>query len=299
MGIMSVRNLAVGNSVGEQMESSRAIPPFRCYEIEKTKLHKEWQIWKRSLEYYFEAEDITDQKRKRAKLLHLGGPQLQAVFQSLPNSEKFAVVSLEKAYYSVAIQAFDDFFQPGRQDVLERHILRKMKQQDGERFIDFVIRIRQQINECGVDKYEPEICKILSDIMLTDIIVEGCVSDELRKQILQKDRSVEEIEEIGKSLEGIQKQLKDLASSREEPKLYERVYGIQAKRRYQPSKQNRARDFQSKFKNPEIKCFKCGLFGHFSTDARCSAKGKLCNRCKKSGHFEARCRMQLGAPLWK
>ncbi|XP_055631725.1 uncharacterized protein LOC129771752 isoform X2 [Toxorhynchites rutilus septentrionalis] len=257
-----------------QMDSSRVIPSFRCNEIEKTKLHKEWQIWIRSLDYYFEAEDITD----------LGGSQLQAIFQSLPDSEKFAMVSLEKAYYDVAIQALDDFFQPGRQDVLERHNLRRMKQQEGERFAEFVIRIRQQISECGVDKYEQSVCKILTDIMLTDTIIEGCISDELRKQILQKDRSIEEIEEIGKSLE-------DFGSNREEFRQHERVYGIQTKRRYQPLKQKE--DFLQKFKNPEMNCFQCGLFGHISSDTRCPARGKWCKRCKKIGHFEARCRMQV------
>ncbi|XP_062540759.1 uncharacterized protein LOC134208830 [Armigeres subalbatus] len=129
--------------------------------------------------------------------------------------------------------------------------------------------------------------------MLTDTIVEGCTSDELRKQILQKDRSVEEIEEIGKSLEGVQKQLKDFGSTREDYKQHERVYNIQAKRRYQPSKPKV--EFQTKIKTPEMKCFKCGFFGHISTDTRCPARGKLCNRCKKIGHFEAKCRMQIRA----
>ncbi|XP_055645562.1 uncharacterized protein K02A2.6-like [Toxorhynchites rutilus septentrionalis] len=166
-----------------------------------------------------------------------------------------------------------------------------MKQQEGERFAEFVIRIRQQISECGVDKYEQSVCKILTDIMLTDTIIEGYISDELRKQILQKDRSVEEIEEIGKSLEGVQKQMKDFGSNREEFRQHERVYGIQTKRRYQPLKQKE--DFLQKFKNPEMNCFKCGLFGHISSDTRCPARGKWCKRCKKIGHFEARCRMQV------
>ncbi|XP_062701836.1 uncharacterized protein LOC109416329 [Aedes albopictus] len=284
------------------MDLTRAIPPFRCNDIEKTKLHKEWQVWKRSLEYYFEAEDITDQKRRRAKLLHLGGPQLQALFQSLPNSEKFPVVSIEKAYYDVAVQAFDEFFQPGRQDVLERHNLRRMKQQEGERFAEFVIRIRQQINECGVDKYESNVCKVLTDIMLTDTIVEGCRSDELRRQILQKDRTVEEIEEIGKSLEGVQKQMKDFGSGRDELRQNERVYGVQSKRQHPPIKSRLGGfpDFQPKVNHSEARCFKCGLFGHISTDSRCPARGKPCKRCKRVGHFEARCRRpSSGKFSWK
>lgn len=105
------------------MSDSRPIAQFRCNDIEKGKLHKEWEVWKKSLECYFEAEDITDQKKKRAKLLHLGGPHLQSLFQSLPDSAKFSYVTPEKQYYDVAVLAFDHFFKPGRQDVLERHKL--------------------------------------------------------------------------------------------------------------------------------------------------------------------------------
>lgn len=273
------------------MDLPRLIPPFRCNEIEKTKLHKEWEVWKRSLEYYFEAEDIIEQKKKRAKLLHLGGPQLQTLFQSLPDSEKFASVAVEKQYYDVAIQAFDDFFQPGRQDVLERHHLRRMKQQEGERFAEFVIRIRQQISECGVEKYGPEVRTVLTAIMLTDTIVEGCLSEELRKQILQKDRSIEEIEAIGKSLEGVQKQMKDFGVTRGEIKYGDRVFGIQTKTKRSPQTFPTSNP-SSKLKKPEVKCFKCGFFGHISTDFKCPARGRVCKRCKRSGHFESRCRQQ-------
>lgn len=115
------------------MEDSRPVPQFRCDDIEKGKLNKEWRIWKGALECFFDAYDVVDQKKKRAKLLHLGGPQLQRVFQNLPDREKFPLVSTEKKWYDVAISALDGFFQPCKQDCLERHRLRKMKQKEGER----------------------------------------------------------------------------------------------------------------------------------------------------------------------
>lgn len=273
------------------MEQSRVVPPFRCNDVDKGKLHREWVIWKRSLECYFESEDIIDQKKKRSKLLHFGGPQLQALFQNLPDVEKFTYVTPEKQYYDVAIQAFDAFFQPGRQDVLERHKLRRLKQLQGERFAEFVVRVRQQIGECGFEKYPEKVRAILSDIMLVDTIAEGCRSEELRKRILQKDRSVEEIEEIGKSLEGVEQQIKDFATVREEEHGGGRVYKIQTHKqiKYTPATSSVDR---SRTSNDQLKCFKCGFSGHISSEAKCPARGKMCNHCKRLGHFESQCRIR-------
>ncbi|XP_055622741.1 uncharacterized protein K02A2.6-like [Toxorhynchites rutilus septentrionalis] len=166
-----------------------------------------------------------------------------------------------------------------------------MKQMEGERFAEFIIRIRQQIGECGVDRYDPEVREILTDIMLVDTIVE----EELRKQIFQKDRTVEEIEQIGRSLEGVLKQLKDFGAIREEVKYGERVFDIhhaKRKSRYQQTKPNNSVESRLKSKSADLKCFKCGFYGHISTDSRCPARGKWCKRCKKMGHFESRCRWQ-------
>lgn len=273
------------------MEQSRVLPPFRCNDVDKGKLHREWVIWKRSLECYFESEDIIDQKKKRSKLLHFGGPQLQALFQNLPDAEKFSYVTPEKQYYDVAIQAFDAFFQPGRQDVLERHKLRRLKQLQGERFAEFIVRVRQQIGECGFEKYPEKVRCILSDIMLIDTIAEGCRSEELRKRILQKDRSVEEIEEIGKSLEEVEQQIKDFTMVREEEHERGRVYKIQThkQRKYTPASSNAA---YARMNKDHLKCFKCGFSGHISSEAKCPARGKICNHCKRLGHFESQCRIR-------
>lgn len=139
----------------------RAIPPFCCEQIERSRLAREWKSWKCGLECYFEAHGVQDQKIMRAKLLYLGGPQLQRVFANLPDTEKFPLVSLEKHWYDLAVEKLDDFFKPVRQDTLERHRLREMRQKKDERFAQFVLRLRQQVSECGFDKYSTEISKVL------------------------------------------------------------------------------------------------------------------------------------------
>lgn len=123
------------------MDASRPLPQFRCEDIEKSRLHHEWRDWKSALERYFEANDIIDQFRKRAKLLYLGGPQLDKVFTNLPEGSKFPLVATEKKYYDVAVSALDSYFQPVRQDVLERHRLRQMRQLPGEKFAHYMVAL--------------------------------------------------------------------------------------------------------------------------------------------------------------
>lgn len=102
-----------------QIDEARQIPPFRCEEIGKNQLTKEWKSWKSALEIYFEAYDITDQKKMRAKLLHFGGKQLQQVYESLPDVDKLPLISTKPNWYDVAVSKLDDFFEPGRQYILE------------------------------------------------------------------------------------------------------------------------------------------------------------------------------------
>ena len=198
-----------------QMEETRQIPPFRYEMIEKGKISREWETWKWSLECYFEAFDITDQKIKRAKLLHLGGVELQRIFRSLPDHDKKPLVTLDPKVYDLAIQLLDSYFQAGRQDVIERRKLRMLKQDLNEKFSHYIIRLRQQCMNCGFEKYPTEVCDILREIYLIDVVVENCRSDELRKAILKRDRTLKEIEEIAAAIEGTEQQLRELKGNNE------------------------------------------------------------------------------------
>ncbi|XP_055551370.1 uncharacterized protein LOC129733850 [Wyeomyia smithii] len=192
------------------MDNSRPVQQFRCEDIAKSRLHHEWRDWKSSLERYFEANDIDDQFKKRAKLLYLGGPQLDKVSCNLPEASNFPVIATKKQYYDVAISALDNYFQPTRQDILERHRLRQTRQLPEESFAHYMVRLRQQAAYCGFEKYSESTRRVLMDLMITDVIVEGCQSNELRRRLLQKDRTLDEIVEIANSLEGVDSQLNDL-----------------------------------------------------------------------------------------
>ncbi|XP_055584696.1 uncharacterized protein LOC129737560 [Uranotaenia lowii] len=287
-------------SQGTKMDESRPLPMFRCEQIENNKLAKEWREWKDSLEFYFDSYQITDQKIKRSKMLHFGGPQLQKVYKSLEGTEDFPLVMLEKPWYDTAISRLDAYFKPRRQDVLERHKLRTMRQGNNESFAHYVLRLRQQLMDCGLEKYSKEVRIVLEEIMLIDVIVEGCNLPELRRKILEKDQSLSDIEAMGTSLESVRHQEKEFKVGTNngevghasvckvgtwKPKVERQQGRIMRKITLGPRKiaGNEA----------EVICYSCGRHGHISTAPSCPARDLPCRRCQKVGHFEKVCRKRV------
>lgn len=262
------------------MQDSRPVPAFRCDQIESGKLAKEWKIWKTALECYFAAYDVTDQYAKRAKLLHLGGPALQVVFNNLKDHDHVPLVTLEPRWYDSAVEKLDEFFEPRHQNTSERRKLRLLKQKQGERFADFVIRLKQQVSQCGFEKYGTEVSHILSDIYMIDAVVEGCSSNEVRRRVLLMDLSFPEIEALGIAQESVDQQIAEMAIGQPP----EKVFRIEQQGRFRGKSTGRTA------KPTEKSCFNCGRLGHFAASPVCSARGKQCRNCKCYGHFEKLCR---------
>lgn len=96
---------------------------------------------------------------------------MQKVFRSPEGIEDFLVVLLEKPWYSKAVECLDAFFKPRGQEFLERHKFRNMKQGMHERFSQFLLRLRQQLAECSLEKYPAKVRTAIEEIMLTGVIV--------------------------------------------------------------------------------------------------------------------------------
>ncbi|XP_055605879.1 uncharacterized protein K02A2.6-like [Uranotaenia lowii] len=220
----------------------------------------------------------------KAKLLHLGCVELQRVFRSLPGHDKVPLVAVDPRVYDLAVELLDGYFQAGRQYVIERRKLRQMKRRE------------------GFEKHSGEVSEILKEIYLIDVVVENCRSDELRRSILKKDRSLSEIEEIAASIEDTEIQMLNLKGPAvvQERAAYE-IGNVQSgKRSFQhtvyrrgdarnnPLKRQSAVDNFANQNNQS--CFACGEQGHFAKSTNCPARGRPCRRCKQLGHYEKMCR---------
>ncbi|XP_022827954.1 uncharacterized protein LOC111357464 isoform X5 [Spodoptera litura] len=237
------------------------IPPMESLDCEgePASIGLRWEKWKRGLELYLTATNVTTAEAKKATLLHMGGLSLQEIYYNLPDIHDESGDAFE-----VAVKKLDKYFSPKQSRVYERHLFRLIKQEVGERFDKFLVRLRHQCSKCKFTS---------PDDHLIDQITEKCESIELRKKILTMgdDVTLDKIISEANSLETVHRQLNNFDS-------------------IAPNKQlsiNQVGSVQKKTNHPA--CSRCGG-GHPSDSKHCSALNKKCLKCGFVGHFRNYCR---------
>lgn len=168
------------------------IKPFLCDSIDKALIRGDWEKWLRSLELYLASEDITSVLKKRNKLLHLGGTQLQEVAYSLPGAIEPFNEEAGNDVFKTLVDKLSEYFSPKQNSTFERHVFRTLKREEGENFNKFVLKIRQQAKRCSFGKTEIE----ATEINMKDKIIDSWASLDLKKKLLEKERTLVEIIEL-------------------------------------------------------------------------------------------------------
>lgn len=257
------------------------IKPFDVT-TDTSQLPTEWEVWKLDLESFFVAQGIEKQSDKRAQLAYLGGPGLQGLIRHLPGIDQVPHVAIDPPYYDVAIRCLDEYFEPFRRKTYERHLFHQITQQSGERFTDFIMRLRKQIARCN---YDP----VVVDELIADRIAQGCISEELRTKLLQKDRTLDEVISLGTSMAESYHQSKKL--SRPIERQEQNVYTV-SNRSFRNTAQSfkRQSGYQPRHQpNNRFICYGCGRRGHTHGSNECPAKQTKCAACGKIGHWAKRC----------
>ena len=87
------------------------------------KIAQTWDKWKKSFQYFLDASGITNDKRKKAMLLHMAGPETQEVFDTLiPANDT----------YDKALEALTSHFSVKKNVPFERNVFHQTKQKAGE-----------------------------------------------------------------------------------------------------------------------------------------------------------------------
>lgn len=248
------------------------LEPFNC-DGETSSIGIKWEKWKRAFEIYLEAANITDGRKKRATLLHVGGLGIQEIYYNLPGAH----ITPEGEHditdvYKVAIEKLDAYFSPKQSKTYERHLFRLMRQEEGEKFEKFLVRLRNQAEKCKFSNVEEN---------LIDQIAEKCSSADLRKKILASGDAItlDSITNEANALESVSRQMEEFSGgkpSMEINKIFAR---------------SRKSDFPKNTGQQKV-CFRCGATNHLA--ANCPAIDLICKKCGYRGHLYKQCKTKAG-----
>lgn len=173
---------------------TQPLPPFKCDELsfDKATIRKEWEKWIRAFEIYTEAEGITNLLKKRSKLLFLGGAQLQDVAFTIPGAMVEFDADLRNDVYTPLVQKLTAHFSPKQNSTFERHIFRSTKPGEGESFDKFLLKVRQSATRCNFGTTAHE----ATEINIKDKIIDAWASKDLKKKLLEKERSLKDVIEL-------------------------------------------------------------------------------------------------------
>ena len=105
----------------------------------------------RGFSYYLGAAGITQGAQKKSLLLHIAGPDVQELFDTLT----VAAPSETEDVFDVALAALTKYFAPKANVAFERHVLRQTAQGPDESVDDFCTRLKGLASTCEFD-YEME-----------------------------------------------------------------------------------------------------------------------------------------------
>ena len=203
---------------------------------------------------------ITDDQRKKALLLHYGGEDLDDIFQTLKP---------EKEDYKFAKAALDAYFTPKQNTIYETIVFTRTKQESNEAVDQYCTRLRQLASKCDFADDEREI---------KTQIIEGCLSSQLRRKALEKDKKRDELLELARFISLTESRVSEVETTAASPAPVNRVQ----------SNMNRKPNVPVRNVRPgQTTCYHCGETYPHKYD--CPAKGKECNTCGKLNHFAQVC----------
>ena len=233
---------------------------------------EDWSEYTERLTFYFAANGITTDAKKRAVLLSCCGP---ATFR-LSLRSLVLPVSLDEISFENLVKKMKEHREPQPSVIVRRFQFNTRKQQAGETVAEYVAALRKAAEFCDYGDSLSE--------MLRDRLVCGITDTSVQKRLLaEKDLTLDKAVSLAQSVEIAEKGAKDLKSPAEgSAELYKLARGAMS------GSENKSRE--AKYKYPPV-CFRCSG-RHLATN--CRFVSEICHSCGKQGHIARVCRSAPG-----
>ena len=196
----------------------------------------EWKRWLRSFQLYADGKglilvpDKDDKIQRRALLLHCAGPDVQDIFDILPDTGG-------AKDYQKAEDALTRHFVVQVNIPYERHLFREMVQADGETIDQFAVRLRRKAQQCDYGEQ--------MEAQIRDQIISRCWSDELRRKLLKgQTLTLQNLQDIARNYEAVKRQTKSMSRSNDSVNRLRDDPANRNKRYYDRTGNSRSGNFQ-------------------------------------------------------
>ena len=225
-----------------------------------------FEEWTEILEEWCVANDVTEDKKKRAVLLTNLGAKAYHTLRALMQPDKPNTKS-----YKICKSTLQEHFSPAPSEIVLRYRFHVRGQKPGESISDFVAQLRHLSDGCNFDDLSKA---------LRDRLVVGCQNPAIQRRLLsEKDLTFEKALSTATAMEMASKDVEDIQKMAHPDskvnKLHFKYHGRRGQQQQQPPR-----------KSAQTKCWRCGG-AHDPTS--CSFKNSQCYKCKYTGHTKSQC----------
>ncbi|KAJ8299252.1 hypothetical protein KUTeg_023312, partial [Tegillarca granosa] len=144
-----------------------------------------WDKWVSRLELLFDGMKLTDDKQKRALLLHYAGDRVFDIYETQKGDSQ--------AKYEETVNVLKNYFAPRKNIQMEIYKFRNYKQASGQSLDEFVTELRRLARSCDFHDAEKEILST---------VIQNCRSNRLRRRALREtDKTLNDILTVGRTIE--------------------------------------------------------------------------------------------------
>ena len=236
----------------------------------------DWSSYKERLEFYFEANNISEEEKKRAVFFSVVGSETYELVRGLiaPRKPKELV-------YDNIVKELDTHFTPSVNVIVERFKFYDFEKPQNQSVKEYIAKLRELARTCRLGKSATDTAlspqQVLEENLRDKFIWEMKKNTRIQQRLLaEHDLTFDKATEIALSMELALQGVQMVSGSTH---VRQEVYKVSNQK---PKK------FQPKQPHKLIKpCFRCGSSGH--NPAQCKFKTAQCNFCKKVGHIKSNC----------